>query len=143
MSENLTRQLPDDAVERILALLTSINSRLVSVEGKVDAMDTRLTTLEEKVDRLLQETRPMWEQLLSHVEDIKTELTRQGTRIDNIETELTRQGTRIDSIETEMRAGFDVIEQKLNVMSEDVLSVRAKQKLLESRLGKIESEPAH
>ena len=129
MSENLTRQLPDDAVERILALLTSINSPLVSLEGKVDALDSRLTTLEEKVDRRLQETRPIWEQLLSYVEDIKTELT--------------RQGTRIVSIETEMRAGFEVIEQKLNVMSEDVLSVRAKQKSFESRLGKIESEPAH
>ncbi|MBA3711784.1 MAG: hypothetical protein H0W76_04945 [Pyrinomonadaceae bacterium] len=132
MSENLTRQLPDDTVQRILALLTSINSRLVSLEGKVDAIDTRLTTLEEKVDRRLQETRPIWEQLLSHVEDIKTELTRQGTRIDNIETELIRHGTRLDSIGMEMRAGFEVIEQKLNVMSEDVLSVHTKQKSLES-----------
>ena len=45
MSENLTRQLPDDPLRLILAGL--------------DSLGERMTALEEKVDRRLQETRPI------------------------------------------------------------------------------------
>lgn len=73
MSEELTQQLPNGETRIILA--------------RLDSIDTRLSTLEDKVDRRLQETRPIWEQVLarlekieSSVEEFRTE-TRQNFRM--------------------------------------------------------------
>lgn len=60
MSEDLTQNLPQDAFQRILA--------------RLDSIDARLTTLEEKVDRRLQETRPIWEQVLVRLDDLEGEM---------------------------------------------------------------------
>ena len=60
MSEDTTRQLPDDALSQILA--------------RFDSTDARLTALEDKVDRRLQETRPIWEQVLERLTKVETRL---------------------------------------------------------------------
>jgi chromosome segregation ATPase len=65
MSEEPTKNLPQDGVERILA---------------------RLAALEEKVERRLQETRPIWEQVLARLDSFEG-------RLDSFETEL-RSGLR-------------------------------------------------
>ena len=67
MSEELTRQLPDDILRQILA--------------RFDSMDARLTALEDKVERCLQETRPIWEAVLEQLKEM-------NTRLDNIEKEI-------------------------------------------------------
>jgi predicted nuclease with TOPRIM domain len=61
MSEDLTQNLPQDAFQRILA--------------RLDSIDSRLTTLEEKVDRRLQETRPIWEQVLVRLDNLEGEVS--------------------------------------------------------------------
>ncbi len=60
MSEETTRHLPADDLKLILAHLESIN--------------TRLSTLEEKVDRRLQETRPIWEQVLARLDGVENRM---------------------------------------------------------------------
>lgn len=111
MSKELTQQFPNDDLKRVLARLDSIDSHLRSV-------DTRLTTLEEKVDRRLQETRPMWEQV--------------AARLDGIEA-------TIEEFRNETRQSFRTLERRLSVLSDDVIAVRADQKDVEARLGKLES----
>lgn len=78
MSEDTTRQLPDDGVRLILARLDSMDSRL-------DSMGSRLTTLEDKVDRRLQETRPIWEQVLTRLTSVEEQLTK---GLKNVEDEV-------------------------------------------------------
>jgi chromosome segregation ATPase len=80
---------------------------------RLDSIDARLTTLENKVDRRLQETRPIWEQVLA----------------------------RLDNLENEMRNGFRKLERQVGLLAEDILTVRADQRDLEKRVGKLESEP--
>lgn len=65
MSEEITKQLPDGDLKRILTHL--------------DSIDTRLKTLEDKVDRRLQEARPIWEQVLAKLESLENEM-RNGFR---------------------------------------------------------------
>ena len=60
MSEDTTRQLPDDGIKLLLA--------------RFDSLDARLTALEDKVDRRLQETRPIWEQVLERLTKVETGL---------------------------------------------------------------------
>lgn len=78
------------------------NGDLKRILARLDSMDKRLATLEDKVDRRLQETRPIWEQVLA--------------RMDKLETEVTE-------MRAEMRNSFETLEEKINVLSEDVVTV--------------------
>jgi hypothetical protein len=62
MSEDTTRQLPDNGVRLILA--------------RFDSLETRMTALEDKVDRRLQDTRPIWEQVLTRLMEVEERLTK-------------------------------------------------------------------
>jgi chromosome segregation ATPase len=62
MSEEITQHLPNGDLKRILE--------------RLDSIDTRLATLEEKVDRRLQETRPIWESVLAQLKEVNTRLIR-------------------------------------------------------------------
>src|SRR5947209_4969877 len=65
MSEDPTKNLPDEGLRLILA--------------RLDSIDTRLTNLEDKVDRRLKETRPIWEQVLARLNSMEEEM-RNGFR---------------------------------------------------------------
>jgi len=65
MSEDPTKNLPDEGLRLILA--------------RLDSIDTRLTNLEDKVDRRLKETRPIWEQVLARLNSMEEEM-RSGFR---------------------------------------------------------------
>lgn len=69
MSEDTTRQLPNDALGQILA--------------RFDSLETRLTTLEEKVDRRLQETRPIWEQVLTRLMEVEDRLSKRLKKVED------------------------------------------------------------
>lgn len=114
MSEDPTQHLPNDNFKLILARLDSIDSRLSNLENNAAALDTRLTSPEDKVDRRLQETRPIWEQVLA----------------------------RLDNLETELRTGFRRIERQVGLLAEDVMIVRADQRDLEKRMGRLEPKPS-
>ena len=62
MSEEPTQHLLNGDLKRILKHLESI--------------DSRLGTLEEKVDRRLQETRPIWESVLEQLKEMNARLLR-------------------------------------------------------------------
>jgi chromosome segregation ATPase len=64
MSEETTQNLPNG------------NGDLRRILARLDSIDTRLATLEEKVDRRLQETRPIWESVLEQLKEVNTRLTR-------------------------------------------------------------------
>jgi chromosome segregation ATPase len=64
MSEETTQNLPNG------------NGDLRQILARLDSIDTRLATLEEKVDRRLQETRPIWESVLEQLKEVNTRLTR-------------------------------------------------------------------
>ena len=83
MSEDLTKNLPNDNTSLILARLDSIDGRLDSiekrfdaVESRLDSIDVRLTTLEDKVERRLLETRPIWESVLEQLKEVNARLIR-------------------------------------------------------------------
>ena len=64
MSDNPTQEMPDSRSfeERVFA--------------RFDSLDTRLTTLEEKVDTRLRETRPIWEAMQADLSNVKEDVTK-------------------------------------------------------------------
>ncbi len=53
-----------------------LNGDLKRILTRLEAIDSRLITLEEKVDRRLQETRPIWEGVLEQLKEISARLLR-------------------------------------------------------------------
>ena len=129
MSEDTTRQLPDDGVRLILARLDTMNSRFDSMDARLDSMDARLTTLEDKVDRRLQETRPIWEQVLVRLTAIEERLT-------NVEGELTKLGARVKKVEDEVF----MLRRRFRDWSSDIGKLEERHEDLEERFEEFKAE---
>ncbi len=120
MNEDPTKQLPDSALQQILARLDTINVRLTSLEG-------RMSSLEEKADARKYETKPIWERALQEIAETRIEM-RAGF-----------EEVRANFEKIEGR--FDLLEEKLEVLADDVITLRAKHKRLALRVREIETAP--
>jgi archaellum component FlaC len=107
MSEETTENLPNGDLRLILA--------------RLDSIDSRLTTLEQKVDARSYETKPIWERALKEIAETRAEMNAGFERMD---------------------ARFEMLEQKLEILTDDVLTVRAKHKNLDGRVRNLESNPS-
>jgi chromosome segregation ATPase len=74
MSEETTQHLPNNDLSRILA--------------RLDSIDSRLSTLEQKVDARSYETKPIWEQALKEIMETRAEVVKVEGRLGNIENEI-------------------------------------------------------
>jgi chromosome segregation ATPase len=86
------------------------------VFARFDAIDARLQTLESQAEQRALETKPIWERALAEILKVKE-------RLSNIE-QLSNQMVR-----------------KIDVLSKDMLNLRADQTGIEDRLDKLESKP--
>jgi predicted nucleic acid-binding Zn-ribbon protein len=126
MSEELTQPLPQDGVRLILA--------------RLDSIDSRLTTLEDKVERRLQDTRPIWEQVLVRLEAVEGQLISFDGRMVSFGSRMDGFETRLDDFGSELRSSLRSFERQVGQLAEDVLKVRADQRGLEKRMDEIESK---
>jgi hypothetical protein len=74
MSEETPQTLPNDDLRRILA--------------RLDSIDSRLTSLEEKVDARSYETKPIWERALKEIIGTREEVVKIEGRLGGIENEI-------------------------------------------------------
>ncbi|MDT4965941.1 MAG: hypothetical protein QOJ64_678 [Acidobacteriota bacterium] len=119
MSEGTTDNLPDahSFEDRVFARFDAIDSRL-------DGVESRLSALESQAERRALETRPIWERALAGIGEVKSEIVEVKERLTSLE-HLSHQMVR-----------------KIDVLSRDMLTLRADQAGLEDRLDKLDSEPA-
>jgi chromosome segregation ATPase len=100
-SDNLTTQLPDDKLDRLIVLARSLEQKVEDgfslleqrvekleeqgdrleqkvsrLEQKIDVIDGRLSSLEATVDNRLKETRPVWEAIEARLEAVEINLDR-------------------------------------------------------------------
>ena len=121
MNKDLTKQLPASDLQQILAGLDSINARLTTLEGRMGSLEGRMSSLEEKVDARKSETKPIWERALQEIAETRSEMRAGFERIEG---------------------RFDLLEEKLEVLADDVITLRAKHKRLALRVRDIETAPA-
>ncbi len=94
-----------------LAKLDEIESRQRSMETGIVNLGARLEALENLVEERLQDTRPMWQ---------------------GVQTQITQMGEEMKAMHEEMQQGFRFLNKKFELVHEDVMNVRADQRLLES-----------
>ena len=93
MSEDLTQIFPPHSFEgRVLAELSGMRQELTSV-------NSRLSTLEEKVDARLRETRPVWEGVLTRLDGIETELARMNRQFRSFVADIFQLRVRVEKLE--------------------------------------------
>jgi septal ring factor EnvC (AmiA/AmiB activator) len=153
MNEENTADLTQD--EKLDLILAEIRVMKADIRG----LDVRLTSLEAKVaDRLL-DTRPLWEvisarteMIVERVARIEEQNARTEERVARIEEQNARieeQNARIEErvarIEEQNERTIETLRQidsKLEVMTHDVLDVRAAQRILASRVYALEQRPS-
>jgi len=67
MSEDLTKDLPSSAGEK----LTQILSTVQRLDSTVERLDSRLGSLEQKVEGRLYDTRPIWEKVNTDIAELQ------------------------------------------------------------------------
>ncbi|MBA3440149.1 MAG: hypothetical protein H0T92_09815 [Pyrinomonadaceae bacterium] len=103
MSEEPTRNLPSDGLNRILARLDSMDTRLVK-------MDARL----EKLEARAYDTKPIWENALKEIADTRIEM---------------REGFEKSRVDRE--AGLRRVERKIDILNENILDIHTDVRELE------------
>lgn len=92
MSEELTKNLPDDGLGRILS--------------RLDSIDSRLTKLEEKVEARFVETKPIWERALKEIMETRSEVMETRAQVGKVETRLERIENEIKDMRRMFRSTF-------------------------------------
>ena len=80
---------------------------LIEILSKVRSIDSRLSSLETKVDERLRETRPIWEGVVAELAEVKKEQKLTNHKLDrvildiaNVRAELEEVGHQVDHLST-------------------------------------------
>jgi chromosome segregation ATPase len=111
MSEEVTQNMPDGH-----SFEERVFARFDALDARMQTLEARLQSLEDQAERRALETKPIWERALAEIVEVKE-------RLNSLE-QLSTQTLR-----------------KIDVLSKDMLTLRADQAGIEDRLDKLESKP--
>lgn len=114
MSEDLTKKLPKDD-DNVALILQNIDSRLLS--------------LEQKVDERLHDTRPIWEKVVGDIAQLQEGQTR-------LEGDVHEMRGDVHEIKVSIRDIYD----KMDVLNETMLNVQAKYRDVNRRVRVLEAQ---
>jgi chromosome segregation ATPase len=141
MSEDLTKNLPPNGVELILARLgtiearlTEVDNRLTDIDNRLTNVESRLTLVEERLDRRLSETRPIWEQVLIRLDGVDVRLAKIEERQDGFNEKLTAFNEKLTGFDEKL-TGFD---EKLTGFDEKLTGFDERFVVIDQRLTSIE-----
>jgi Skp family chaperone for outer membrane proteins len=156
--------MSSEEVNLILERLDKIETSQRSMETGIMNLGTRLEALENKVEERLQDTRPLWSGVQTQIEGLRADMQTQmeglradtqtrieslreemQTRIESLREEMQTRieslreemQTRIESLREEMQKGFHLLDKKFELVQEDVVNVRVKQRFLEKEVDEI------
>ena len=115
MSEDLTKRLPPSDKDEILTAIKNL--------------DTRLSSLEQKVDERLHDTRPMWNRVVDDVRQVNASLERLETSVERLEAgqeelrkiirEVNRDQIVINEAVRKIQLDFHTIDERLHRLEVD------------------------
>jgi hypothetical protein len=82
----------------------------------LDSMNTRLKIVEEQSERRALDTKPIWERALAEILEVKEKVSNLDEKVSNI-------------------------ERKFDVLTFDMIQLRADQRRVDARMDKLESKP--
>ena len=155
MSDDLTQKLPGEedqiaphVADQIAVLITAVQSLSDHVQALNTAVrdsEGRLEALEKTAIGNSLNTKPIWERALAEIAATRAELVE--TRAE-LKAELAETRTQLraelaemrEDLKNEMNDGFRKLGSKLEVINEDLLTLRGNQRLLDRRVEALESK---
>jgi outer membrane murein-binding lipoprotein Lpp len=126
MSEEHTQNLPDTRSfeERVFARFDAVDAGLRDLNGRVER-------LEAESERRAVDTKPIWERALAEIVAVSQKVDGLERKVDALQEEVAVISRKVDAI-----------EHHLEVIAIDMLGLRGKQRGLEARMDKLDSEHA-
>jgi hypothetical protein len=117
--------------------LSSSNSQVIAA---IRALEDRIINVEGIINARLSDTRPLDEEILARLNELTAGQSSMQERLATMQEQMvTRED--FESFRRETNDNFQLINSKLDVLNDDVLTVRAKQRGLEKRVTVLEQEP--
>ena len=110
-------------VQTLRAYFQTLSADVQTLSADVNEIKTRLSALETTVNERSFETKPIWERALAEIAATRAELAETRTELRG-----------------EMKDGFRKLGAKMDVLNNDLLTVRGDQRLLEKRVEDLESK---
>ena len=92
------------------------NGDLKIIRERLDSIDSRLGTLEERVERRLMETRPIWETVLQQLSDMQEQLKDMQAQL----KEMNARQSRFENENKDLRRMFRAAFSDLSRVQEDL-----------------------
>ncbi len=116
-SDDLTKQLDNGALARILAEFAALRAEFAALRAEFKALD-------DKVEARLKDTRPIWEGVQSQLKELRGDMD--GLRAD------------IDGLRGDVDKGFRRLERRIGTHSIEISEMRTTQAEFDERLGLLE-----
>ena len=150
MSEERTRDLPDNRSfeERVFARFDAMEARFDAMQGRSDAMEARFESRFAAIDARFDKLESRFDALEARVE---SRFNAVDARIDRLEIRL--QALESKALDTkpiweqalveivEVKESIYGIKRKFEIVTEDLMQVRADQRRVEKRMDTLESRP--
>ena len=112
-SDDLTKETPTgDRLDELISLVHRIGNDVNELKTRIGTLEQRLGAFEQKVDERLHDTRPIWEAVQNQITELRNEMV----------------------------SSFRKFDRKFDVLQEDFIEMKFKQRELESRVGKLEEK---
>ncbi|HLG17104.1 MAG TPA: hypothetical protein VJH03_21780 [Blastocatellia bacterium] len=136
MSDKITKDTPDSRSfeERVFARFDALDARLDGFDARLDGFGARLDDFNERL-RVLEvqaeqrglDTKPIWERALAEILELRGLLMDLAARVGELADGLTGVKKQLSNV-----------ERKLDVLSRDIIQVRADQVDLDRRVERLE-----
>jgi len=130
MSEERTRELPDPRSfeERVFARFDSMEARSIAMETRFDAMETRFEKRFSAIDKRFDGVDTRLDSLDGRVQTLDAKA---------LDTKPIWERALVEILE--VKKGVEDVNRKLDVLTLDVLQVRADQRRVEKRMDELQS----
>ena len=130
MSEERTRELPDPRSfeERVFARFDSMEARSIAMETRFDAMETRFEKRFSAIDKRFDGVDARLDSLDGRVQALEAKA---------LDTKPIWERALVEILE--VKKGVEDVNRKLDVLTLDVLQVRADQRRVEKRMDELQS----
>jgi len=146
MSEDLTKDLPSSAGEK----LTQILSTVQRLDSTVERLDSRLGSLEQKVEGRLYDTRPIWEKVNTDIAELQAgqhRLTEGQQRLTEGQQRLTEGQQRLEEgleffrgESRDVRTLLRDIFRRLSIFNDTLVTMQADYRDIYDRVREIERQ---
>jgi chromosome segregation ATPase len=141
MSKDLTQKLNGSLEEKLDRLIAAVQS-----------MDSRLESLETKVDRRLRETQPIWEAVQVQLSEVRGTLQQHGellqrhgellqqhgASLERLEADMTFLRAEVATLRADTEKGFRTFDRRMERQIGEFERLHAYQRDLEDRVDKID-----